>query len=132
MVIGIDESGVTVKSGDAVTKFPARTVFWAAGVQASPLGKLLADRLASSWISAGRVPVEPDLSIAGHPEILVIGDLAAFLQDGKQVPGVAPTAMQQGRYAAKLIVNRLRNEKTKPFHYFDKGSSGDDRPQSAP
>ena len=70
----------------------------------------------------GSVPVEPDLSIAGHPEILVIGDLAAFLQDGKQLPGVAPTAIQQGRYAAKLIRDRLRNEKTKPFRYFDKGS----------
>jgi NADH dehydrogenase len=71
---------------------------------------------------AGRVPVEPDLSVAGHPEILVIGDLAGFLQDGKQLPGVAPTAMQQGHYAANLIQARLRNEKTKPFHYFDKGS----------
>jgi NADH dehydrogenase len=121
-VIDIDDQGVTVKSGDSVTKFPARTVLWAAGVQASPLGKLLAGRLGLQLDKAGRVPVEPDLSIAGHPEILVIGDLAAFLQDGKQVPGVAPTAIQQGHYAAKLIANRLRGEKTKPFHYFDKGS----------
>jgi NADH dehydrogenase len=121
-VTDIDELGVTVKSGDSVTKIPARTVLWAAGVQASPLGKLLAGRLGIQLDRAGRVPVEPDLSIAGHPEILVIGDLAAFLQDGKQVPGVAPTAIQQGHYAAKLIVSRLRGEKMKPFHYFDKGS----------
>jgi NADH dehydrogenase len=83
---------------------------------------VLANRTGVVLDHAGRVPVEPDLSIAGHPEILVIGDLAAFLQDGRQLPGVAPTAIQQGHYAAKLIRGRLRNEKTKPFRYFDKGS----------
>jgi NADH dehydrogenase len=121
-VTGIDADGVTVKSGDSVTKITARTVLWAAGVQASPIGKILADRLGLKLDRAGRVPVEPDLTVAGHPEILVIGDLAAFLQDGKQVPGVAPTAIQQGYYAAKLISNRVLGEKTRPFHYFDKGS----------
>jgi NADH dehydrogenase len=122
MVTGIDEHGVTVREQNAVKKIPARTVLWAAGVQASPIGKLLSDRLGLTLDQAGRVPVEPDLSINGHPEILVIGDLAAFLQDGKQVPGVAPTAIQQGHYAATLIAHRLRNEKTKPFRYLDKGS----------
>jgi NADH:ubiquinone reductase (H+-translocating) len=122
MVTGIDENGVTVKSGESVTTIPSKTVLWAAGVQASPIGKMLSECLGLTLDHAGRVPVSPDLSIAGHPEILVIGDLAAFLQDGKQLPGVAPTAMQQGRYAATLIAHRLRNEKTKPFHYFDKGS----------
>jgi NADH:ubiquinone reductase (H+-translocating) len=122
MVTGIDERGVTVKSGNSVAEFPARTVLWAAGVAASPIGKMVSDRLGLTLDPAGRVPVEPDLSIAGHPEILVIGDLAAFLQDGKQVPGVAPTAIQQGHYAATLIGNRLRDEKTKPFRYLDKGS----------
>jgi len=122
MVTGIDEHGVTVKEQNAIKKIPARTVLWAAGVQASPIGKLLSDRLGLTLDQAGRVPVEPDLSIKGHPEILVIGDLAAFLQDGKQVPGVAPTAIQQGHYAATLIAHRLRNEKTKPFRYLDKGS----------
>jgi NADH dehydrogenase len=91
-------------------------------VQASPLGKILANRTGVVLDRAGRVPVQADLSIAGHPEILVIGDLAAFIQDGKQLPGVAPTAIQQGQYAAKLIGNRLRDEKTKPFRYLDKGS----------
>jgi len=122
MVTGIDEHGVTVKKHNTVKKIAAKTVLWAAGVQASPIGKLLSDRLGLTLDHAGRVPVEPDLSITGHPEILVIGDLAAFLQDGKQVPGVAPTAIQQGHYAARLITHRLRNEKTKPFRYLDKGS----------
>jgi len=122
MVIGIDEQGVTIKAGASVTGIPVKTVLWAAGVQASPMGKLLSDRLGLTLDHAGRVPVEPDLAIAEHPEILVIGDLAAFLQDGKQVPGVAPTAIQQGHYAAKLIGHRLRNENPKPFRYLDKGS----------
>lgn len=121
-VTQIDQEGVTVESGGNQTRIDAKTVLWAAGVQASPLGKVLARSTGVVLDHAGRVAVEPDLSVAGHPEILVIGDMAAFLQDGKQLPGVAPTAIQQGRYAAKLIRNRLRNEKTDPFHYFDKGS----------
>jgi NADH:ubiquinone reductase (H+-translocating) len=122
MVTAIDDHGVTVKSGAKETRIIAKTVLWAAGVQASPLGKVLADRTGVKLDRAGRVPVEPDLSFPGHPEVLVIGDLAAFLQDGKQLPGVAPTAMQEGRYAAHLIRQRLRGGRSKPFHYFDKGS----------
>lgn len=118
----VDGDGVTVKLKDSDMRIEATTVFWAAGVQASPLGRVLANKIGVELDKAGRVPVEPDLSVAGHPEILVIGDLAGFLKDGKQLPGVAPTAIQQGHYAAKLIEGRLRNEKTKPFHYFDKGS----------
>jgi NADH dehydrogenase len=104
------------------TRIAARTVLWAAGVQASPLGKVLADRTGVKLDRAGRVPVGSDLSLAGHPEILVIGDLAQFLQNGKQLPGVASTAMQQGRYAARLVEHRLRNQPTPPFRYHDKGS----------
>lgn len=122
MATRVDRDGVTVKLKDREMRIEAATVFWAAGVQASPLGQVLAEKTGVKLDKAGRVPVESDLSVAGHPEILVIGDLAAFLQDGKQLPGVAPPAMQQGRYAARLIQARLRNEKTKPFHYFDKGS----------
>lgn len=121
-VTAVDADGVTVQSGGKDTRIQAKTVLWAAGVEASPLARVLAQRTGVQPDRAGRIPVEPDLSIAGHPEILVIGDMAAFLQDGKQVPGVAPTAIQQGRYAAKLIRDRLRNENTNPFHYFDKGS----------
>jgi len=122
MFTNIDENGVTVKTGRAETRIAAKTVLWAAGVQASSLGKLLADRTGASLDKAGRIGVAPDLSIPGHPEILAIGDLAHFEQNGKLVPGVAPTAMQMGRYAARLIMKRLRNQPTPPFHYRDKGS----------
>lgn len=121
-VTDIDEQGVEIKSGSAVTRIAAHTVLWAAGVEASPVGKILARHFDLRLDKAGRVPVEPDLTIAGHPEILVIGDLAAFLHNGRQLPGVAPTAIQQGHYAAKLIVGRLLGQKTELFHYFDKGS----------
>jgi NADH dehydrogenase len=123
MVQAIDETGVTVKRGDETRHIAARTVFWAAGVQASPLGGMLKDRAGATLDRAGRVLVEPDLSIAGHPEILVIGDLANFShQTGKPLPGVAPVAIQQGRYAAGLIVGRLAGKTSRPFHYWDKGS----------
>ncbi|HWF08879.1 MAG TPA: NAD(P)/FAD-dependent oxidoreductase [Bryobacteraceae bacterium] len=122
LVTGIDGGEVTIQSAGSSSTIRTRTVLWAAGVAASSLGKILADRAGLTVDKAGRIPVQQDLSIAGHPEILVIGDLAAFLQDGKQVPGVAPTAMQQGRYAARLIGSRLREESMKPFRYFDKGS----------
>jgi len=98
-------------------------VLWAAGVQASPLGRVLAERVGAKLDRAGRVIVEPDLTIAGHPEILVIGDLASFShQAGKPLPGVAPVAMQQGRYTAQLVRGRLAGNSLEPFHYWDKGS----------
>jgi NADH dehydrogenase len=124
-VVGIDDGGVTVESKGSRTHFEARTVLWAAGVQASPLGHVLANRTGVALDKVGRVMVENDLSVPGHPEILIVGDLAHFEQNGKLVPGVAPTAMQEGRYAAKLIQQRLRNESPetkRPFHYWDKGS----------
>jgi NADH dehydrogenase len=121
-VTQIDDQGVTVQSGGEETRIAARTILWAAGVEASPLSKMPSTRTGVSLDRAGRVCVEPDLSVPHHPEILVIGDMTAFIQDGKQLPGVAPTAMQEGRFAARLIRNRLRNEKTNPFHYLDKGS----------
>jgi NADH:quinone reductase (non-electrogenic) len=123
MVTGIDETGVTVRRGTQVEHIPARTVLWAAGVQASPLGRVLAERAGAKLDRAGRVIVEPDLTVAGHPEILVIGDLASFThQAEKPLPGVAPVAMQQGRYAAHLVRNRLAGRSLEPFHYWDKGS----------
>jgi NADH dehydrogenase len=123
IVTGIDEAGVTVRCGTKMEHIPARTVLWAAGVQASPLGRVLAERAGAKLDRAGRVIVEPDLTIAGHPEILVIGDLASFThQTGKPLPGVAPVAMQQGRYAAQLVRARLEGKAVEPFHYWDKGS----------
>jgi NADH dehydrogenase len=121
-VTGIDEHGVTVKAGASEGHIRATTVLWAAGVQASPLGAILAKHTGAALDRAGRIQTQPDLSIAGHPEILVIGDLAGFIQDGQQVPGVAPTAIQQGHYAARVVLKRLRNQPVQPFYYFDKGS----------
>jgi NADH dehydrogenase len=102
-----------------VEKISAAVVLWAAGVQASELGRQLSvpvDR-------AGRVPVNRDLSIPQHPEVFVIGDLAAFKDErGNMLPGVAPVAMQEGRAVAKTIERDLRNQPRKDFHYVDKGS----------
>jgi len=123
VVTAIDEWGVTARHGDRVEHIAARTVIWAAGVQASPLGQVLAERASAVLDRAGRVMVEPDLTIPGHPEIFVIGDLANFShQTGKPLPGVAPVAMQQGRYAADLIRKRLTGETAPPFHYRNKGN----------
>lgn len=113
-VTGIDERGVTV----GATHLDARTVIWAAGVQASPLGRALGVPLDCT----GRVIVAPDLSIPGHPEVYVIGDLAAVTTDGKEVPGVSPAAKQMGRHAAHNILRRLRGAPTQPFRYRDYGT----------
>jgi NADH dehydrogenase len=116
MVTGIDEHGLTLASGERIE---AGTRLWAAGVQASPLGKALGVDLDR----AGRVKVEPDLSIPGRPNVFVAGDLAALNgRDGKQLPGVAQVAMQEGRAAAKNILRRIAHEPTKPFHYKDLGN----------
>lgn len=123
-VSGIDENGITA----GTERIEARTVLWAAGVQASGLGAKLAVQTGLALDRGGRVPVERDCSIAGHPEIFVIGDLAHFEEAGKALPGIAPVAMQQGRYVAKVIRGRLRGggmsggAKTKPFVYWDKGN----------
>lgn len=121
-VTGIDADGLTLHSAAGDERIEAKTVLWAAGVSASPLGRIIADRTGAKVDKQGRVVVEPDLSVPGHPEILVIGDLAAIEQDGKPVPGVAPAAMQQGTYAAGVIRKRLSNQPVKPFRYFDKGT----------
>lgn len=123
MVTDIQEHGVTIRDGDRTETIPTRTVLWAAGVLASPLGRALADSAGAKLDKVGRVIVEPDLSIPGHPEIFVIGDLAHFShQTGNPLPGVAQPAIQQGRYVAKAIAGRLRGEAVKPFQYFDKGN----------
>jgi NADH dehydrogenase len=125
------ELGVEVHTGAMVTritptavyvgeqKYDARTVFWAAGNEASPVGRTLGVPVDK----VGRVIVEPDLSIPGHPEVFVIGDLAAAKQaDGSLVPGVAPAAMQEGRAAAENIIRSIRGEPREAFHYHDKGN----------
>ena len=123
-VTHVDEKGVTVKGQDgAENRFAARTVIWAAGVAPSPFAEVLERRRPRATRDrGGRVIVNPDCSVPGHPEIFVIGDLAHFEQDGKPLPGVAQVAMQQGAYVAKLIPARLRGEAVAPFRYFDKGN----------
>ena len=96
----------------------AYTVLWAAGVQASPLGK----KLGVETDRGGRVVVNQDLTVPGHPEIFVIGDLAKFVEDGKPLPGVAPVAMQQGDRAAANVRRAIAGQPLQPFHYFDKGN----------
>ena len=122
-VVGIDAGGVTLEAKGQTQRIATCTVLWAAGVRASRLGKKLAERTGAKLDRAGRLFVEPDLSLPGHPEIHVIGDLAVFAhQTGQPLPGVAPVAMQEGRYVARLIAKRLRGEATGPFRYFDKGT----------
>jgi NADH dehydrogenase len=112
-----------VRSGDRTETIAARTVLWAAGVRASSLGRLLADRTGAPLDRGGRLLVEPDCSLPGHPEIYAIGDLACFVDGGKPLPGVAQVAMQQGRDVARLIEARLRGApRPPPFRYADRGS----------
>jgi NADH:ubiquinone reductase (H+-translocating) len=124
MVTDIREHSVTIREGDRTEEIPTRTVLWAAGVLASPLGRILSQEAGAPLDKAGRVVVEPDLSVPERPEIFVIGDLANFShQTGKPLPGVAQPAIQEGHYVAKLIKGRLRGEKKPgPFRYFDKGN----------
>ena len=122
-VTAMDEDGVTLTCGGATERIATKTVLWAAGVRASRLGKVLAERTGAPIDNAGRVIVERDLTVPGHPEIHVIGDLASFShQTGKPLPGVAPVAMQQGRYVARVILDQLRGASIRQFHYFNKGN----------
>lgn len=116
-VTAIDDRGITTDTGERIG---ARTVLWAAGVQASPLGATLGaprDR-------AGRIEVAPDLSVPGHPEIFVVGDLAKMImKDGSQVPGVAQGALQGGKHVAKIIAAEVAGRPSRPaFEYWDKGN----------
>jgi NADH dehydrogenase len=121
-VTAIDAEGVTFHTQAGHERVATHTVLWAAGVAPSEFGKVLQRCAGAALNRHGQVLVAPDLTIPGHPEIFVIGDLACLDQDGKPLLGVAPVAMQQGRYAAEVILNRLRGLSTKPFRYFNKGS----------
>jgi NADH dehydrogenase len=113
MVSEITDEGVSVGEN----WIPARTVLWAAGVAGSPLAQTLNVPLDR----AGRVVVEPDLTVPGHDNVYVIGDLAYLEQDGKPLPGLAPVAMQEGRHAAANLLRTLQNQPRLPFRYVDKG-----------
>jgi NADH dehydrogenase len=110
----VDDEGVVI----AGERIAAKTVLWAAGVTASPAGRWLG----AETDRAGRVLVQPDLSVPGHPEIMVLGDTTHLEQNGKLLPGVAPVAMQQGTYAGKRVLRLLRGQQAKPFRYVDKGN----------
>jgi NADH dehydrogenase len=118
-VVGVDEKGLDIAAADGeVGRIEARTKIWAAGVQASPLGRMVADRAGATVDRAGRVDVEPDCSLPGHPELFVVGDAMAL----NGLPGLAEVAMQSGHHAARTIVRRLRGGESKPFRYLDLGS----------
>jgi NADH dehydrogenase len=124
-VTDVQADSVTLKRAERVEIIPTRTVLWAAGVQGSPLGHALADSTGVQLDRAGRVLVQPDLCLPGYPEIFVIGDLANLNdQEGHLLPGVAPVAIQQGAYVARLLQKRLHGETgtPRPFHYRDRGS----------
>jgi NADH dehydrogenase len=122
-VTNIENDIVTIKQGDDVKEIGSKTVLWAAGVKASAMGKVLAEKTGVECDRAGRVIVESDLSIKGHNNIFVVGDLANFShQNGKPLPGVAPVAKQQGEYVAKLVQKRLQGQTLPAFKYTDYGS----------
>jgi NADH:ubiquinone reductase (H+-translocating) len=120
-VVGIDEEGVEIEEpGGQRERVEARTVIWAAGVTPSALATILGESTGAELDRAGRVTVEPDLTLPGHPEVLALGDMVRVR--GMELPGLAPVAMQQGRYAARAIKTRLQGEQPPPFRYIDKGN----------
>jgi NADH dehydrogenase len=122
-VTGVDENGVDVDTGHGQERIAAKTVVWAAGVTASSFSEVIARRTGAETDRGGRIYVDSFCNVPGHPDIFVIGDIAHFKgKNGEPLPGVAPTAMQQGRYVASAIQRRLRNQMVKPFEYVDKGS----------
>lgn len=129
-VTDVTDEAISVKQGESIQQIPARTVIWAAGVQASQLGEMLASSISDGNSSesialdrVGRVPVEPDLSIRNHPEIFVLGDLASFSHQGDApLRGTADVAAAQGSYVGKLIAKRIKGKSSsKPFRFRDLG-----------
>ena len=125
-VVGVDEHGVTIEARRGGTeRIAARTVVWAAGVTASSLAARLGEITGAERDRAGRLTVERDLTLPGHPEVFALGDMVRVRgKHGEPVvyPGVAPVAMQQGRYAARVVMNRLQGRGSPPFRYVDKGN----------
>jgi NADH dehydrogenase len=122
-VVGIDDEGVTLQSERGEERIDSRTVIWAAGVEASAFGGKISERTGAERDRSKRIIVDPYCNVPGHPEIFVMGDLANYRgEDGKPLPGVAPTAIQQGGYVADTIQNRLAGKPVKPFHFLNKGN----------
>ena len=123
MVTEITPDDVSYRIGQTTERVPAGTVFWAAGVQASPLTRLLSTATGAALDRAGRISIQPDLTLPGHPEIFAIGDMTHLTENDKPLPGVAQVALQQGRHAGKTIQARLQNAAPPgPYHYVDLGS----------
>ncbi len=119
LAVGMDDDTVTVKGPDGEETIRTRTRIWAAGVAASPLAKMLAEKTGAETDRAGRIAVNPDCTLPGHPEVFAVGDMVSL----NNLPGVAQPAMQEGKYVGKLIKARLAgDERVEPFKYFDKGS----------
>jgi len=124
-VVGVDGEGVIVKHGGGSEQISSRVVIWAAGVTASALASRLGELSGAEVDRAGRVLTEADLTLPGHPEVFALGDMVRVRgPDGTPtvLPGVAPVAMQQGRYAGSVVRNRLRGRESPPFRYRDKGN----------
>jgi NADH:ubiquinone reductase (H+-translocating) len=119
LAVGMDDRSVTVKGPDGEETIPTRTRIWAAGVAASPLAAQLAEKTGAETDRAGRIAVNPDCTLPGHPEVFAIGDMVSL----NKLPGVAQPAMQEGKYVGKVIKARLAgDQRIPPFQYFDKGS----------
>ena len=119
LAVDMDQESITVKGPDGVERIPTRTRIWAAGVQASPLAKMLAEATGAETDRAGRVAVNPDCTLAGHPEVFAVGDMVSL----NRLPGVAQPAIQEGKYVGKALKARLAGKpRIEPFKYVDKGS----------
>jgi NADH dehydrogenase len=119
LAVDMDQESITVKGPDGVERIPTRTRIWAAGVQASPLAKMLAEATGAETDQAGRVAVNPDCTLAGHPEVFAVGDMVSL----NRLPGVAQPAIQEGKYVGKVLKARLAGKpRIEPFKYVDKGS----------
>jgi NADH dehydrogenase len=117
LAVDMDHESITLKGPDGLETIRARTRIWAAGVQASPLAKMLAEQVGVQVDRAGRIPVNPDCSLPGHPKVFAIGDMVSL----NGLPGVAQPAMQEGKYVGKLIRERAAGGTApEPFKYFDK------------
>lgn len=120
--VDIQDHYVVLESGGKRETIATETVVWAAGVKASPLAAKLGAAAGVATDRAGRIPIGPDLSIPGYPNVMAIGDMANATQDGKPLPGLAPVAMQQGKYAAQRIEAQLAHRQIAPFRYQDRGT----------
>jgi NADH dehydrogenase len=119
LAVAMDHESITYKDSEGLHTIRGRTRIWAAGVAASPLAKLVAQKAGVETDRAGRLPVQPDCTVPGHPEVFAIGDMVSL----NKLPGVAQPALQEGKYVGHVIEKRLAGDTAvKPFHYFDKGS----------